>query len=164
MLLRATAGGVVAEVPEGGPVDHAVPLVAAFDTATVFAMSFGIAKFHLAQHRVRFVREYVSRDGRSPNPDLIQTTNKWPPVSALQDFQPSSGRRTMSQLSVDEVSQLGKSWTTKLAARLSEEVDCVVLGRACTWPGQATWTRPRIDFVRLLGSKPTGRIFSESKD
>ena len=32
-----------------GLVTHAVQLVAAFDVATVFAMSFGVAKFQLAQ-------------------------------------------------------------------------------------------------------------------
>jgi hypothetical protein len=33
-------------------IDHAVPLVAACDTATSFALSFGIAKFQLAQAQV----------------------------------------------------------------------------------------------------------------
>ena len=47
-------------------VEHVVPLVAAFDVATCFALSFGIAKFQIAQTRVKLVGEYVGRveDGR----------------------------------------------------------------------------------------------------
>ena len=54
--------------PEADPalVEHAVPLVAAFDTGTAFALSFGIAKFQLAQSQVKLVGEIVGRDGRSP--------------------------------------------------------------------------------------------------
>ena len=39
---------LVREFPLADPdlIEHAVPLVAAFDTATAFALSFGIAKFH----------------------------------------------------------------------------------------------------------------------
>ena len=37
--------------------DHAVALVSAFDTATGFALSFGIAKFQLAQESVKLVGE-----------------------------------------------------------------------------------------------------------
>ena len=40
-------------------VDHAVPLIAAFDTAVAFALSFGIAKFQLAQTKVKLVGEIV---------------------------------------------------------------------------------------------------------
>ena len=42
-----------------------MPLVAAFDTATAFALSVGIAKFQLAQARAKLVGEIVSREGRS---------------------------------------------------------------------------------------------------
>ena len=48
-------------------VAHAVQLAAAFDVATVFAMSFGVAKFQLAQTKVKLVGEIVGREGRSPN-------------------------------------------------------------------------------------------------
>ena len=75
--------------PDADPelIEHAVPLVAAFDTATVYAMSFGIAKFQLAQHKVKLVGEYVGRDGRSPNPDIIRAIKRWPPVNTLKDVQ-----------------------------------------------------------------------------
>ena len=52
--------------------EHAVPLVAAFDTAVAFALSFGIAKFKLAQTKVKLVGEYVGREGRSPDPEIIR--------------------------------------------------------------------------------------------
>ena len=53
-------------------VEHVVLLVEAFDTATVFALSFGIAKFQLAQSRVKLVGEIVGREGRSPNPAIVR--------------------------------------------------------------------------------------------
>jgi hypothetical protein len=68
-------------------IDHAVPLVAAFDTATAFELSFGIAKFQLAQAQVKLVGEIVSREGRSPNPEIIRAVKKWPPVNTLKDLQ-----------------------------------------------------------------------------
>ena len=51
--------------------DHVVPIAAAFDTATAFALSFGIAKFQLAQLEVKLVGEYVGVDGRRPNPQIV---------------------------------------------------------------------------------------------
>ena len=68
-------------------VAHAVQLVAAFDVATVFAMSFGVAKFQLAQTKVKLVGEIVGREGRSPNPDVVRAIKKWPPVRTLKDLQ-----------------------------------------------------------------------------
>ena len=56
-------------------VEHAVPLVAAFDTGTAFALSFGIAKFQLAQSKVKLVGEIVGREGRSPNPEAVSYTH-----------------------------------------------------------------------------------------
>ena len=66
---------------------HAVPLVAAFDTAVAFALSFGIAKFQLAQVKVKLVGEYVGREGRTPNPEIARAIKKWPPVNTLKDLQ-----------------------------------------------------------------------------
>jgi len=75
--------------PEADPelLDHSVPLVAALDTATLYAMSFGIAKFQLAQEKVKLVGEYVGRFGRSPNPEVIRSIQKWPPINCLKDLQ-----------------------------------------------------------------------------
>ena len=67
--------------------DHAVALVAAFDTATGFALSFGIAKFQLAQESVKLVGEYVGTYGRRPNPDLIRAIKAWPAIRDLKDLQ-----------------------------------------------------------------------------
>lgn len=66
-------------------IDHAVPFVAAFDTATAYTMSLGIAKF-LAQHRVKLVGEYVARDGRSQNPEIIRAIRRGPPIDTLKDL------------------------------------------------------------------------------
>ena len=66
---------------------HLVPVVAAFDTATAFAMSFGIAKFQLAQRQVKLVGEIVGREGRSPNPAIVRAIKHWPPVNTLKDLQ-----------------------------------------------------------------------------
>ena len=41
--------------------EHMLLLQEAFDTATAFAMSFGIAKFALAQHEAKLVGEIVGR-------------------------------------------------------------------------------------------------------
>lgn len=68
-------------------VEHAVPLVAAFGTTSVYATNFGIARFHLAQHRVKLVGEYVGRGGRSPNPEIIRAIQKWPPINTLRGWQ-----------------------------------------------------------------------------
>ena len=72
-------------------IEHVVPLVAAFDVATCFALSFGIAKFQIAQNRVKLVGEYVGREGRSPNPEIVRAIRKWPPVNTLKDLQASLG-------------------------------------------------------------------------
>lgn len=42
------------------------------DAAKDFAMSFGIAKFQLAQHNAKLVAEYVGKDARAPNPDITR--------------------------------------------------------------------------------------------
>ena len=78
-----------AKFPHADPdlVDHAVQLAAAFDVATVFAMSFGVAKFQLAQARVKLVGELVGREGRSPNPEVVRAIKNWPPVRTLKDLQ-----------------------------------------------------------------------------
>ena len=62
-------------------------LCIAFDTATAFAMSFGIAKFALAQHEAKLVGEIVGRNGRSPNPAIVRAIKKWPPVYTLKQLQ-----------------------------------------------------------------------------
>ena len=68
-------------------IEHGVALICAFDIAIVFAMSFGIKKFQLAQLWVKLVGEYVGKDGRKPNPDLIRAIKNWPPVKCLKDLQ-----------------------------------------------------------------------------
>jgi len=75
--------------PEADPdlLEHVLPLVAAFDLATVFAMSFGAAKFQLAQLCVKLVGELVGRHGRSPNPEVVRAIKQWPPVRTLKDLQ-----------------------------------------------------------------------------
>ena len=59
----------------------------AFDTATAFAMSFGIAKFALAQEEAKLVGEIVGRHGRSPNPAIVRAVKKWPPIYTLKQLQ-----------------------------------------------------------------------------
>ena len=77
------------QFPRADPylIKHLISATAAFDTAPAFAMSFGIAKFQLAQVRVKLVGEIVSRDGRSPNPEIVRAIRKWPPVNTLKDLQ-----------------------------------------------------------------------------
>ena len=52
--------------PDSDPdlVEHVVALVAAFDTAAAFGVSFGVAKFQFAQTEVKLVGELVCREGR----------------------------------------------------------------------------------------------------
>ena len=59
----------------------------AFDTATAFAMSFGIAKFALAQEEAKLVGEIVGKHGRKPNPDIVRAIKKWPPIYTLKQLQ-----------------------------------------------------------------------------
>ena len=49
--------------PDADPdlVEHLMSVLIAFDTATAFAMSFGIAKFALAQEEAKLVGEIVGR-------------------------------------------------------------------------------------------------------
>eukprot|EP00973_Karenia_brevis_P074204 10311506-Karenia_brevis.AAC.1 len=58
--------------PKADPLllEHMMPVLIAFDTATAFAMSFGITKFALAQVEAKLVGEIVGRHGRSPNPAI----------------------------------------------------------------------------------------------
>ena len=67
--------------------DHMMSLCIAFDTATAFAMSFGISKFALAQEQAKLVGEIVGRYGRSPNPAIVNAIKKWPPVYTLKQLQ-----------------------------------------------------------------------------
>ena len=86
-----------AKFPRADPklVEHAVPLAAAFDRATAFALSFGIAKFQLAHIKAKLVGEIVARDGRSPNPEIVRAIKK---VAAYQDPKGPSGRSRNSEL------------------------------------------------------------------
>ena len=68
-------------------VEHVVALTAAFDAATSFALSFGIAKFQLGQPKVKLVGEHVGREGRMPNPELVEAIRKWPPINELKPLQ-----------------------------------------------------------------------------
>ena len=67
-------------------VEHVIALTGAFDTATAFAMSFGINKFQLAQLEVKLVGELVGREGRKPNPGLVLAIHNWPEVVTLKGF------------------------------------------------------------------------------
>ena len=67
--------------------EHMMSVLIAFDTATAFAMSFGIAKFALAQTEAKLVGEIVGRHGRAPNPVLVRAIKKWPPVYTLKQLQ-----------------------------------------------------------------------------
>ena len=70
----ALSGKLQELFPKADPslVDHAAALASAFDTAGSFALSFGIAKFQLAQPEVKLVGEYVGREGRRPNDEVIK--------------------------------------------------------------------------------------------
>ena len=86
--------------PECRPefIDHVVSCCWAFDTAAAFALSFGIKKFQLAQHRVKYVGEIVGREGRSPNPDLCRAIREWPPINNLKDLQGFLGTTNYGRL------------------------------------------------------------------
>ena len=75
--------------PESDPQlrEHMMAVLIAFDTATAFAMSFGIAKFALAQVQAKLVGEIVGRYGRSPNPAIVRAIHKWPPIYTLKQLQ-----------------------------------------------------------------------------
>ena len=67
--------------------EHMISVLEAFDTATVFALSLGIAKFDLAQHEAKLVGEIVGRTGRSPNPAICRAIRNWPPIYTLKQLQ-----------------------------------------------------------------------------
>ena len=75
--------------PKSNPAlrEHMMSVLIAFDTATAFAMSFGIAKFALAQIEAKLVGEIVGRYGRSPNPAIVRAIKNWPPVYTLKQLQ-----------------------------------------------------------------------------
>ncbi len=75
--------------PDADPklLEHMMSVLIAFDTATAFAMSFGIAKFALAQEEAKLVGEIVGRYGRSPNPAIVRAIKAWPPVYTLKQLQ-----------------------------------------------------------------------------
>ena len=75
--------------PKADPklLEHLMSVQIAFDTATAFAMSFGIAKFSLAQEQAKLVGGIVGRYGRSPNPAIVRAIKKWPPVYTLKQLQ-----------------------------------------------------------------------------
>ena len=52
--------------------EHVVAVTGPLDTATAFAMSFGINKFQLAQMQVELAGELVGREGRMPNPEMVE--------------------------------------------------------------------------------------------
>ena len=67
--------------------EHMKSVLAMFDTATVFALSFGIAKFALAQKEAKLVGEIVGREGRRPNPAIVKAIKAWPPIYTLKQLQ-----------------------------------------------------------------------------
>ena len=83
------SGYLIKEFPGADPdvVEHAVALAAAFDTASAFALSFGIKKFQFMQHEAKLVGDIVGIDGRKPNPVLCEASRNWPPVKTLKDLQ-----------------------------------------------------------------------------
>ena len=75
--------------PKANPLllEHMMSVLIAFDTATAFAMSFGIAKFSLAQEEAKLVGEIVGKHGRKPNPAIVRAIKKWPPIYTLKQLQ-----------------------------------------------------------------------------
>ena len=59
----------------------------AFDTAAAFSMSFGIAKFALAQEEAKLVGEIVGRYGRRPNLEMVRAIKKWHPIYTVMQLQ-----------------------------------------------------------------------------
>ena len=84
--------------PKANPalLEHMMSVLIAFDTATVFAMSFGISKFALAQIEATLVGEIVGRHGRKPNPAIVRAIKNWPPVYTLSNCKSSWGRSITS--------------------------------------------------------------------
>ena len=70
-----------------GVLEHMKSVMIAFDTATAFAMSFGISKLSLAQVEAKLVGEIVGRHGRKPNPAIVRAIKKWPPIYTLKQLQ-----------------------------------------------------------------------------
>lgn len=68
-------------------IEHVGALVAAFDTAAGFAVSFGVAKFQLATTKAKLGGEYGGREGRESNPQLVEALQKWPPIRNQKDLQ-----------------------------------------------------------------------------
>jgi len=66
---------------------HMMSVLIAFDTATAFAMSLGIAKFDLAQEEAKLVGEIVGKNGRKPNPAIVRAIKNWPPIYTLKQLQ-----------------------------------------------------------------------------
>ena len=62
-------------MPKADPklAEHAVLLVAAFHTAVAFALSFGAAKFQVAQLKVKLLGEIVDREGPKFPPNKEQS-------------------------------------------------------------------------------------------
>ena len=67
--------------------EHMMSVLIAFDTATAFAMSFGIAKFSLCQIEAKLVGEIVGKYGRKPNPAIVRAIKNWPPIYTLKQLQ-----------------------------------------------------------------------------
>jgi hypothetical protein len=72
--------------------EHMISVCIALDTATAFAMSFGIAKFLLDQGQAKLVGEIVGRYRRSPDPAIVRSIKKWPPVYTLKQLQEFLGK------------------------------------------------------------------------
>ena len=68
-------------------VEHVVALAEAWDVSICFGLSFGIAKFDLAQAEVSLVGELVGREGRKPDPRKIRAVKAFPEVTSLKQLQ-----------------------------------------------------------------------------
>ena len=106
-------------------VDHMVACAWAFDTAAGFGLSFGIKKFQLAQHKVKYVGEIVGRDGRSPNPDLCAAIRNWPPITNLKELQGFLG-----------TTNYGRQHAGPTYARVAAPLRAL-LGKEAVWPPNA---------------------------
>lgn len=74
-------------------------------------MSVGIAKSQLAQHIVKLVGEYVGRDVRSLDPEIIRAIKKRPSVNTPKD--PKAFLGTATTVRDNAGPAYARTWSTE---------------------------------------------------
>ena len=79
-------------------VEHLCELEEFFDVCISIGFSLGVGKMELLKTRVKLLGEYVTRQGRQPDPVKVEAIKNWGPIRNLKEVQEFLGTCNYSRL------------------------------------------------------------------